>query len=353
MRMLHKAGPAFAMAIMACSSADSDVKHACIDCADSRVIGELRFATAPTLPSEGGLLVQSPSGARYAFVDRNVPYEVLLFDSDGGYRTELGDHGDGPGQFDRVHAVAFDREGTLWVVSHAGRRLQLFDSDLELLETIQLAYSVADLVPARGGMAAAMFRESMGYVGLLDRSGEIQLLWQDSVPGGSNFPSGVADLVTSADGSVFFAKEFEYSVSRSYPDGALIEVLGTEPDWFRSEYPQQLLDAVPRISTRGSTIWDLAIAGDTLWITSAVPSLNVTIDELQRFLEDPPSFGTEIQEALLDFVVEAVDLATGEPVIGASRISGVSFGPLEYRVATAELVEILALQRRSDETDQD
>ncbi|MEQ9569356.1 MAG: hypothetical protein RLN75_04135 [Longimicrobiales bacterium] len=350
MRVLQKAGLGLTVAIAACSSGDSNAGQACSDCADLRVIGRLDFAAAPTLPSPSGLLVPEPSGSQYAFVDRNVPYEVLFFDPDGGYRTKLGERGDGPGQFDRVLAMAFDSAGTLWVSSHSGRRLQLFDRDLELLETLQLDYSVSDLVYARGGMAVALSRESMGYIGLFDRPGKIQFLWQDSVPGGSAFASGVTDLVVGADGSVFFAEEFEYSVWRSSPDGTLVPVLGTEPEWFRSEYPQELTNAVPRISTRGSTIWDLSIVNDTLWITSAVPSLNVTIDELQGFLEDPPSFSSEIQEALLEFVVEAVDLRSGETVVGATRVSGVSYGPLEYRVAAPELVEVLALQRRGEGT---
>lgn len=68
----------------------------------------LDFEDAPTLPDEGGLLASDRAMELLAFVDRRVPYEVLVFSGDGSIVDRLGESGDGPGEYDRIGAVAFD-----------------------------------------------------------------------------------------------------------------------------------------------------------------------------------------------------------------------------------------------------
>lgn len=54
---------------------------------------------------------------------------VVKFTKDGKYIKEWGKKGVGPGEFDIIHALAFDRKGHLLVADRNNNRIQVFDQD--------------------------------------------------------------------------------------------------------------------------------------------------------------------------------------------------------------------------------
>jgi DNA-binding beta-propeller fold protein YncE len=63
------------------------------------------------------------------------------FDRAGKFLKETGARGNGPGQFVQPHALAFDSKGRLFVADRSNNRIQIYDQDLNLLETGWEQYS--------------------------------------------------------------------------------------------------------------------------------------------------------------------------------------------------------------------
>lgn len=342
--------PLAVLAILACLSAcgrepapDEGGAEPCDDCVGFQATGQVRLSSAPTLPSVDGLLLAGPHGG-YAFVDRSVRHEILVFDPDGRYRTTIGGLGDGPGEFDRIWTIAFDSADTLWVASRGGNRLDLFGPDLEFVRSLRTEVSVQTMVSASGGMVVAVADGLEGQVGMMDSEGRIDVLWRDSIPRGSGYPAGATDLATSADGTIWFAEQYAYRVWRVDPGKAPVQILGARPMWFEAEYPDEVMERFGGISDRGSTITDLMV--DThagiLWVTSAIPASDVTVGELEPLFDDPQASRDEIVAALLDYVVEAYDLASGARIGVGRGDSNVSYrSPVQYRLTDAQTLEIL------------
>ena len=62
---------------------------------------------------------------------------ILKFSKDGQKVVQvIGKKGKGPGEFDQPHALAFDSRGRLFVGDRNNNRLQEFDQDLRLLDTL-------------------------------------------------------------------------------------------------------------------------------------------------------------------------------------------------------------------------
>jgi DNA-binding beta-propeller fold protein YncE len=61
--------------------------------------------------------------------DGYVNSRVAKYDKDGNWVKSWGERGTGPGQFNTVHSIASDVNGTLYVADRANRRIQVFDTD--------------------------------------------------------------------------------------------------------------------------------------------------------------------------------------------------------------------------------
>ena len=75
--------------------------------------------------------------------DSTPVQRLSKFDRTGKFLKETGTRGNGPGQFIQPHALAFDSKGRLFVADRSNNRLQVFDQDLNLLETGWEQYSRA------------------------------------------------------------------------------------------------------------------------------------------------------------------------------------------------------------------
>ena len=53
-------------------------------------------------------------------------HRVVILDSDGNYLSEFGGRGDGPGQFNGIHAVAVGPDGLIFALDRSGGRVNVF-----------------------------------------------------------------------------------------------------------------------------------------------------------------------------------------------------------------------------------
>src|SRR5690349_13450965 len=70
--------------------------------------------------------------------DGYVNSRVAKYDKDGNWVKSWGERGTGPGQFNTVHSIASDAQGTLYVADRFNRRIQVFDDDGNLKKIIQI-----------------------------------------------------------------------------------------------------------------------------------------------------------------------------------------------------------------------
>jgi len=72
----------------------------------------------------------------------NTPIQRLSkFDRTGKFLKETGKRGNAPGEFIQPHALAFDSKGRLFVADRSNNRIQIYDQDLNLLESGWEQYS--------------------------------------------------------------------------------------------------------------------------------------------------------------------------------------------------------------------
>jgi sugar lactone lactonase YvrE len=73
--------------------------------------------------------------------DASAIQRLSKFDKAGKFIKETGTRGNGPGQFIQPHALAFDSKGRLFVADRSNNRIQIYDQDLNLLDTGWEQYS--------------------------------------------------------------------------------------------------------------------------------------------------------------------------------------------------------------------
>ncbi len=58
---------------------------------------------------------------------------IVVFDKNGKFKQEFGKKGNGPGEFDGPHALAFDSQGRLFVGDRTNNRVQIFDKNYKFV----------------------------------------------------------------------------------------------------------------------------------------------------------------------------------------------------------------------------
>jgi DNA-binding beta-propeller fold protein YncE len=86
---------------------------------------------------------------------------LVKLDRTGKFIKETGKRGNAPGEFLQPHALAFDSKGRLFVADRSNNRIQIFDQDLNLLDTGWEQYSrISGLAIDRNDMLYAADSES-------------------------------------------------------------------------------------------------------------------------------------------------------------------------------------------------
>jgi hypothetical protein len=97
----------------------------------------------PPLPAQDGRFRQptdvawDPQGNAY-IADGYINSRVAKVDKDGNWVKQWGGPGTAPGQFNTVHSIAADATGKIYVADRANRRIQVFDGEGNLQNTIKI-----------------------------------------------------------------------------------------------------------------------------------------------------------------------------------------------------------------------
>ena len=93
-----------------------------------QVAGRFRQPTDVTWDPAGDIFIS----------DGYVNSRVAKYDKDGNWVKSWGERGNAPGQFNTVHSIASDAQGTLYVADRTNRRIQVFDDDGNLKNIIKI-----------------------------------------------------------------------------------------------------------------------------------------------------------------------------------------------------------------------
>ena len=96
----------------------------------------------PPLPAVDGRFRQptdvtwDPQGNTY-IADGYINSRVAKVDKDGNWVKQWGSRGSGPGQFNTVHSIAADATGKIYVADRTNRRIQVYDGEGTLLNSLK------------------------------------------------------------------------------------------------------------------------------------------------------------------------------------------------------------------------
>ncbi|MEX2529229.1 MAG: hypothetical protein WD960_00520 [Gemmatimonadota bacterium] len=296
----------------------------------------LGFEDAPTLPSEGGLIARDHVNGVLAFVDRRVPYEVIVFSENGEPLEVLGRRGDGPGEYDQIRSMAYDGNGRLWLISQGGMRADVLTPDREVEHSFTLDRRVVNIrslgeVPmlavTEGGEGPALaYLRSDGRLDPLE--------WGPA----AHVDSELIAITTDRTERYWVTVPHEFKVFRGDVHGNWAELDLAEPEWFGTTYSQAVQEELAEmLDTRGATILLLEYDPDQdlLWITSGVPVSDVDASRVRQSIESgDPEVLRGLVSMLIDHVVVGVESEAGSMVAdGRFDLRAISWAsPWQYEV---------------------
>jgi hypothetical protein len=105
------------------------------------VDGQFRQPTDVTWDPQGDIFIS----------DGYINSRVAKYDKNGDWVKSFGEPGAGPGQFNTPHSIASDAQGNIYVADRGNSRIQVFNSNGNLLRQIRIVIPVpADAKPWYG-----------------------------------------------------------------------------------------------------------------------------------------------------------------------------------------------------------
>jgi NHL repeat len=123
--------------------------------ASDETTGPLKHPKPPLPPVDGMFrqvtdMAWDAAGNTY-ISDGYINSRVAKIDKDGNWVKSWGEPGNGPGQFNVPHSIAVDAKGNIYVADRGNRRIQVFDSEGNVLRQITIDVPVpVDARPAIG-----------------------------------------------------------------------------------------------------------------------------------------------------------------------------------------------------------
>jgi sugar lactone lactonase YvrE len=97
-------------------------------------VGKAGGAAAPDCCWQPNDVITAPNGDIFISMSHGAGGSIMKFTKDGKFIKAWGSQGNGPGQFNTPHSLAFDSRGRLFVADRGNVRLQIFDQEGKFLE---------------------------------------------------------------------------------------------------------------------------------------------------------------------------------------------------------------------------
>ena len=244
--------------------------------------------------------------------------ELLVYDSEGGFRGTFGRGGDGPGEYVMPGRIRLGPDGSLVILDLRNRRITRVSGEMELLETVGVrSLQGLDFVTLDAGSRYAV--SGFGQVdGRLNATTEL-------IGGDGERIAGLGDMPVEAwivnffrspvavdgQGRVWSARAGEYAFEGWEPDGAEEAVvrLAGEADWFDPGPPQP---GVPVTAPIPSVVMSLRFDEGLMWVGTWVADTN--------WADNAGIESSALDlDGLLDTILEVIDPDTGRIVARARR----------------------------------
>ncbi|TVP60768.1 MAG: hypothetical protein EA351_00305, partial [Gemmatimonadales bacterium] len=173
-----------------------------------------------------------------AFVDSRVPYEILLFSGNGGFEESLGGSGEGPGEYDRIEGMTFDQDGSLWVISRMGARVDVYAAGFELDRSFTLDRRVVKVRPL-GEAPLVVVTTGQGGPGveLLRPEGSLEPLSMD-LP--QDADAELIAIATDGESRYWVTTPHEFGILAGDASGDGVWLRMDDPEWFGESYPSEV-----------------------------------------------------------------------------------------------------------------
>jgi hypothetical protein len=266
-------------AILHRAPADAQVRPAvvagtaCSQCAvTTKLLFVLGDSAGPGALEGDRNVVHRDSRGRF-YVTNDVSPHVWVFAPDGKFMRRLGAKGQGPGEFERISAVAIGKGDSLYVFDPRLRRLTIIAPDYTLARTAPLELSAGfDAAVVNGGVvvnASVRTPDKAGYpLHLVDGGGGIvRSFGSESGLYRPDIVHSTRRAITSAgDGGVWAAFLNQYVIEEWPSSGRQVRALKREVDWFPA-YWQSDVNARAAPQPYTTALW---ATGDTLWVLISV-----------------------------------------------------------------------------------
>ncbi|HYV98025.1 MAG TPA: 6-bladed beta-propeller [Gemmatimonadaceae bacterium] len=282
-------------------------------------------------------IVQRDSRGNFYVNDGVAPY-YWVFDQRGQPLKRVGGRGSGPGEFQKITALAIGTNDSVYAFDFRLSRMSVLTSQGQFVRSVPTEYRPDLFEHAVLGSRVVLNAnirtpDRVGLpVHLLDRNGRI-LRSFGSVEGDYRPDVAYADrrvLAAAGPDAVWSGRSNRYLVERWDTAGRLLQSLEREPEWFREYWK----DDISANSPPAPHTTALLQHGDTLWVvlTIADPNWKTVVKSASP---DGRFFKISDENSYRDVMLEAIDVRKGQLLLSTKlpRIiwgflgPGVVYGP--------------------------
>ena len=260
----------------------------------------------------GGLpsaIVQTPGGF-YLIAESQTPYEIVVYDARGAFRRVVGRQGRGPGEYQRISAIAIGKADSVYVFDSGNGRVTVLSPELVYVRSLTFPGGVYEgVMTAEGFLVANAVSGSPEHIGMpliaADANGRITAFGsEDAVYRPDLRFVTMRALSKAITSGLWTVPRPRYVLEHWAVNGTRTRALERKVDWF-SPYISR-----PRITAQQPILpWVAAVREDgarRIWTMVAVPVPDWTKRWNEFKLDERKLFSPS--QRMQDVIIEVVDV---------------------------------------------